>query len=346
MKNFPTTSTFHMWLFGLLLLLILLHANLATVNASVGVEYLGPYPLSPKPTGMAETLADSAVIGNSGTEPARVTLTLIADDEFKAHFTVTFSDNNFTLNPGERKTVTFTFKFDPNTPIRDWTASIAIVAEAVNVPPGASPGRASFTLQVLVGAGATTETATTSVATTTATTSVATTTTTTEVATTAVTVTSHITTPITAQPPAPGCVIVTAAYGTRMAPEVVYMRYVRDELIGSSPTGKLLRDGFNAWYYSWSPPIAWAIAGNDALRALSRILLTPLVGIIHVTAYAFQALGGSEVASILAFTIAAALSISTYILVPVLLAVETSRWITKRIEWQKVPGRAVLSGFS
>jgi hypothetical protein len=318
---------FQIWLYGLLLPSILLLANVAPVNATVGIEYLGPNPLNPKPTAEAQTLADSGIIGNGGTEPARVTLTLVADDEFKAHFTVIFSDNNFTLNSGERKAITFTFKFDPNTPIQDWAAGVAIVAEAVNVPLGVSPGRASFNLQVLVRVGATTETATTSVATTLVT-SEATTTAITE-ATTVATVTSY-TTIIRAQPTVQGCVIATAAYGTEMAPEVVYMRYVRDELIGSSPTGKLLRGGFNAWYYSWSPPIAWAIAGNDALRTLSRIVLTPLVGIIHITAYAFLALGGSEVASVLAFTIAAALSISTYILVPVLLAVGTSRWITKR----------------
>jgi len=124
------------------------------VNATVGVEYLGPYPLNPKPTGEAQTLAESGIIGNSGTDPARVTLTVVGDDEFKTYFAVTFSDNGFILNSGERKTITFTFKFDPNTPVHDWAASIAVVAVAVNVPPDASPGRASFNLPVLIEAGA------------------------------------------------------------------------------------------------------------------------------------------------------------------------------------------------
>jgi hypothetical protein len=177
MKTSPTTSTFRKLLFGLLLLFILFQANLATVNASVGVEYLGPYPLIPKHTETAGTLIESAVIGNSGTEPTRVTLTLVADDEFKAIFTVTFSHNNFTLNPGERKTVTFTFNFDPSTPVRDWTEYIVMVAEAVNVPPGASPGRASFTLRVLINAGTTYTTYTTYSVTSSTTTSESTTTT-------------------------------------------------------------------------------------------------------------------------------------------------------------------------
>ena len=317
MKTSPTTSTFRKLLFGLLLLFILLHANLATVNASVGVEYLGPYPLSPKPTGMAGTLADSAVIGNSGTEPARVTLTLVADDEFKAHFAVTFSDNNFTLSPGERKTVTFTFNLNPNTPIRDWTASIAIVAEAVHVPPGVSPGKASFTLQVLVRAGATTETATA--------TSVTSAITTSAVITTETVSTEQSHTPISS----PRCVIATAAYGSELAPEVVYMRYVRDRLIGSTPTGRTLVASFNVFYYSWSPPLAERIAGNGLLRALFRVLLLPLVGIVHITALTFMGMASmtenADMASVVAFVAAAAMTLTIYVVLPVVGATEVTQ---------------------
>lgn len=143
-------KTSHLLLCGLLLPSILLLANVSSVNATVGVEYLGPYPLNPKPTGDVQILTDSGTIGNSGTDPARVTLTLVADDEFKAHFTTAFSDNNFTLNSGERKTITFTFNSEPHTPTGNWTASIAIVAQAVNVPQDASPGKASFNLLVVI----------------------------------------------------------------------------------------------------------------------------------------------------------------------------------------------------
>jgi hypothetical protein len=41
---------------------------------------------------------------------------------------------------------------------------------------------------------------------------------------------------------------------------------------------------FNAWYYSFSPEVASAIAANEALRSLMKILLYPLIGILHIAA--------------------------------------------------------------
>ena len=129
--------------------------------------------------------------------------------------------------------------------------------------------------------------------------------------------------PTTPTPTSSGrCIIATAAYGSEMAPEVVYMRYVRDRMIGSTSTGKMLRDAFNTFYYSWSPPLAQAIAGNAGLQALFRILLLPLVGIIHATAWVFITLGAGDLASITAFTVAATLSVTTYIALPALAAIE------------------------
>jgi hypothetical protein len=112
-----------------------------------------------------------------------------------------------------------------------------------------------------------------------------------------------------------------------MAPEVAYMRYVRDNLIGSTPTGKTLRNAFNAFYYSWSPPVAAAVAQSSDLQALFRILLLPIVAIVHTTAWVFTTLGGTDFASVVAFGIAAVLCIGTYIVLPIL----TIRGAWKRI---------------
>ena len=150
------------------------------------------------------------------------------------------------------------------------------------------------------------------------------------------------TTSTTAQPSTPTstssgrCIIATAAYGSEMTPEVVYMRFVRDRMIGSSPTGEMLRDAFNAFYYSWSPPVAQAISQSSMLQALFRVLLLPLVGIIHVTAWLFTgitSLGSRDIAAVISFTVAAAFSIITYVILPALVIEQAWRQVlTLRIQ--------------
>ncbi len=118
-----------------------------------------------------------------------------------------------------------------------------------------------------------------------------------------------------------GCIIATAAYGSEMASEVVYMRFVRDKLIGSTSVGSTLVRGFNAFYYSWSPQIAKAIAPNFILRAIFRVLLVPLVWIVHVAAALYitvvQISGRADIASMVAFLLAAFMSVMCYVALPI-----------------------------
>jgi hypothetical protein len=119
-----------------------------------------------------------------------------------------------------------------------------------------------------------------------------------------------------------------------MAPEVVYMRHVRDSLIGSTPTGKTLVAAFNTFYYSWSPTVANAIAGNELLRAIFRIILLPLVAIIHTTALLFTAVtnatGGRDVGSFVAFLAAAMMTIVVYVILPALAGTKLMQGIRRR----------------
>jgi hypothetical protein len=118
--------------------------------------------------------------------------------------------------------------------------------------------------------------------------------------------------------PRSGCIIATAAYGSEMAPEVAYMRHVRDGMIGSNGFGRHLVAGWNSLYYSWSPPIAGWISGSEALRACSRLLLLPLVAIVHLTCcvYSVVAAISPTLASATAFTFAAGASTTVYIVMP------------------------------
>ena len=69
------------------------------------------------------------------------------------------------------------------------------------------------------------------------------------------------------------CFIATAAYGSYLAPQVMVLRNFRDEYLMTNETGRALVK----WYYHISPPIAEYIADNEALRSLTRWLLTPVV---------------------------------------------------------------------
>lgn len=70
-----------------------------------------------------------------------------------------------------------------------------------------------------------------------------------------------------------GCFIATAAYGSYLDPQVLTLRHFRDNYLLTNRLGEL----FVATYYRYSPPIAAIIEKNEALRSLTRLVLTPVV---------------------------------------------------------------------
>ena len=93
-------------------------------------------------------------------------------------------------------------------------------------------------------------------------------------------------------------------------------------------------DGFNAFYYSWSPSLARIIAASEILRAAFRLLLLPLVAIVHVAALMFTTAGiitGSpDVASAVAFLYAACMTLVTYGAFPVLSVAQLIKGIGRK----------------
>ncbi len=71
-------------------------------------------------------------------------------------------------------------------------------------------------------------------------------------------------------------VIPTAAYGSKYQPAVTLLRHFRDDSLMKSGPGR----AFVELYYQFSPPLAKFIADNAGLKALARILLTPIVVIV------------------------------------------------------------------
>lgn len=126
---------------------------------------------------------------------------------------------------------------------------------------------------------------------------------------------------VTNPPPQSGCVIVTASHGSETASEVVFMRHVRDDMIGSNEFGRTLVAGWNTFYYSWSPIVAGSISNSETLQTGAKIALLPLVGIVNLTAFLYTIIApiSTTWASIIGFSIGLLLGITTYFVMPVLL---------------------------
>ena len=103
-------------------------------------------------------------------------------------------------------------------------------------------------------------------------------------------------------------------------------------------TGRNLVDGWNSFYYSWSPTVAALAVKSASLKLMLRVLLFPLIGIIKVVAYAFGVMSpvNVELASLFGFFVAATLSISLYIVTPLAIGFFSLRQFVKRIHHKKL----------
>ena len=79
------------------------------------------------------------------------------------------------------------------------------------------------------------------------------------------------------QPSGGGCLIATAAYGSEMAPQVQFLREIRDNKVMSTEAGASFMTGFNQFYYSFSPAIADYERENPLFKEGVKIGLTPML---------------------------------------------------------------------
>jgi hypothetical protein len=83
-----------------------------------------------------------------------------------------------------------------------------------------------------------------------------------------------------------GCLIATAAYGSEMAPQVQFLREIRDNKVMSTESGASFMTGFNQFYYSFSPAIADYERENPLFKEAVKLGLTPLISSLSILEYA------------------------------------------------------------
>jgi len=83
-----------------------------------------------------------------------------------------------------------------------------------------------------------------------------------------------------------GCLIATAAFGSEMAPQVQFLRELRDNTVLQTESGSAFMIGFNQFYYSFSPAVADYERENPAFKEAVKITLTPLLASLTLLQYA------------------------------------------------------------
>ena len=124
-----------------------------------------------------------------------------------------------------------------------------------------------------------------------------------------------------------GCLIATAAYGSELAPQVQFLREIRDGTLLSTASGTSFMAGFNQIYYSFSPAVADLERENAIFRDSVRAAITPALYMLGIMTLADQ---GSDV-SVIAFGIIAIAGMAgIYAAGPVLAVRAVSRRVRSR----------------
>ena len=122
-----------------------------------------------------------------------------------------------------------------------------------------------------------------------------------------------------------GCLIATAAYGSEMAPQVQFLREIRDNKVMSTASGASFMTGFNQLYYSFSPTIADLERENPAFKEMVKIGITPMISSLSIMSAADseQEILGYGIGVIL-------MNVGMYFALPVMICYEVKRVVRTR----------------
>ena len=83
-----------------------------------------------------------------------------------------------------------------------------------------------------------------------------------------------------------GCLIATATFGSEMAPQVQFLRELRDNTVLQTESGTNFMTGFSQFYYTFSPAVADYERENPTFKETVKIALTPLLTSLTLLQYA------------------------------------------------------------
>ena len=107
-----------------------------------------------------------------------------------------------------------------------------------------------------------------------------------------------------------------------MAPQVQFLREIRDNKVMSTESGASFMSGFNEFYYSFSPAVADYERENPAFKEAVKLGLTPLISSLAILEHA-----DSE-EEILGYGISLIiLNIGMYIAAPAMLIYKTKKFV-------------------
>jgi branched-chain amino acid transport system substrate-binding protein len=124
-----------------------------------------------------------------------------------------------------------------------------------------------------------------------------------------------------------GCLIATAAYGSELAPQVQFLREIRNDSLLSTAAGTSFMAGFNQFYYSFSPAVADLERENETFRDVVRTAITPGIYALNVMVLADP---GSELSIIVFGLLSVAAVTGIYVAMPSLAVYAVARRIRNR----------------
>jgi len=82
-----------------------------------------------------------------------------------------------------------------------------------------------------------------------------------------------------------GCLIATATFDSELAPQVQLLREIRDNKLLQTELGVRFIQGFNEFYYSFSPHVADYERENQIFKEVVKIAITPMISSLSILNY-------------------------------------------------------------